>query len=308
MKTIALVTASLIAPLSTLAPAQSADALRAKCAEQERQIKQLEKEIDSLHALLGKEGSKKAAPNMVAAQTSGFYKVQKGDTLSKIARKHGVSLGDMLSANKGINANRLNIGQEIKIPGATPSKASTAVAVAEPTPKASSTNAVSSYTIKGGDTLYSIARAHGTSVTAITACNDKLDARSLNVGQRISLPASGSHSAPKAKAETKPAVAKKESAPKSAPAVAKQSTPKPAVAKSEPAPAPKKRESIQQVSHSPQQPKVRTVTVNQQMTYGQFASMHGVSIDQVNELNGLTLTKSTVLAQGSELYIPGAGN
>lgn len=41
-----------------------------------------------------------------------------------------------------------------------------------------------------------------------------------------------------------------------------------------------------------------------QMTFGEFASAQGSTVDQINAMNGLKLTKSTVLAQGSELYIP----
>ncbi|GAA5495034.1 hypothetical protein Rhal01_01204 [Rubritalea halochordaticola] len=305
MKTIALVTASLVAPLSSLAPAQSADTLRAKCAEQERQIKELEKEIDSLHALLAKSGDKPTITSKQGATNTSYatYKVQKGDTMSSIARKNGVSLADMLAANSSINANRLSIGQELKLPGKAPAKS---ISKAEPVMESAIPNTVTNYTVKSGDTLYSIARTHGTTVAAIAACNDKLNARSLRVGQRISLPGSKESSA---KPSPQPAVAKKAPAPKPAPAAKRETpTPKPAPAVAKKQPAPQKKESVQQVSHTPQQMKIRTVTVDQQMTYGQFASMHGVSIDQVNELNNLTLTKSTVLAQGSELYIPGASH
>ena len=41
------------------------------------------------------------------------------------------------------------------------------------------------------------------------------------------------------------------------------------------------------------------------MTFGEFASAYGATVEQINVMNGLKLTKGTVLAQGSELYIPG---
>jgi len=44
--------------------------------------------------------------------------------------------------------------------------------------------------------------------------------------------------------------------------------------------------------------------VHKQITYGQLASKHGASTSQLNELNGLSLSKSTMLAIGSELYVP----
>jgi hypothetical protein len=49
---------------------------------------------------------------------------------------------------------------------------------------------------------------------------------------------------------------------------------------------------------------IRTITVHKQITYGQFASQHGASTGQLNELNGLSLSKNTMLAIGSELYVP----
>ena len=52
------------------------------------------------------------------------------------------------------------------------------------------------------------------------------------------------------------------------------------------------------------EPAIRTITVNQQITYGQFATRHGASTTQLNELNGLSLSKNTTLAKGSELYVP----
>tara|TARA_R110002126_G_scaffold199714_1_gene347408 strand:+ start:4752 stop:5573 length:822 start_codon:yes stop_codon:yes gene_type:complete len=44
------------------------------------------------------------------------YTVKKGDTLSQIARANGYSLSDVMAANKGIDYNRISIGQEIALP------------------------------------------------------------------------------------------------------------------------------------------------------------------------------------------------
>jgi hypothetical protein len=41
------------------------------------------------------------------------------------------------------------------------------------------------------------------------------------------------------------------------------------------------------------------------MTYGEFAAQHGTDTRRLNELNGLDLTKATVLFKGAELYVPG---
>ncbi|MGE3308043.1 MAG: peptidoglycan DD-metalloendopeptidase family protein [Rhizobiaceae bacterium] len=51
-----------------------------------------------------------------SAQETGTYKVQAGDTLSKIAKKTGVSAAKLKSAN-GLQDGVLRIGQKLKVPG-----------------------------------------------------------------------------------------------------------------------------------------------------------------------------------------------
>ncbi len=41
-----------------------------------------------------------------------------------------------------------------------------------------------------------------------------------------------------------------------------------------------------------------------EMTYGEFATKHGTDAARLNALNGLDLTTATILAKGSELYVP----
>lgn len=48
--------------------------------------------------------------------SSGFYEIQSGDYLSRIARAYGVTLEAILKLNPGIDPNRLQIGQKIRIP------------------------------------------------------------------------------------------------------------------------------------------------------------------------------------------------
>lgn len=55
-------------------------------------------------------------PLQTTTQTQMTYKVQAGDTLSAIAKKHGVSLKALTEANPGVDSRRLKIGQTINIP------------------------------------------------------------------------------------------------------------------------------------------------------------------------------------------------
>ena len=325
MKSIALVTAIVAGSLSQLAPAASqTDILRNRCAEQERQIKLLEKELDSMHALLAKNSLTPTKKSIAAATpqvATSTYTIRKGDSLSKVARNNGVSLNDLMAANGNINPNRLSIGQQIKLPVTSATKSTPTVAKAAtikqetsigktlpdtikpaqhaevPKPTVSTTD----YVIQKGDTLYGIARKKNTSIANILEQNQGLNPSRLRVGQSIAIATTNQSKTSSAVAKPTPAVAKK------APAATKKS-----VAKSTPAPkkqevakaTPPKTSESKPVSHTKNQPKVRTVSVTRQMTFGEFASVYGASVEQINEMNGLKLTKGTVLAQGSELYIP----
>ncbi len=65
-----------------------------------------------------------AEPTPVPEPTQVVYVVQGGDTLSKIANRFGVTLADLLEANKDTikDPNRINVGDRIIIPAAPPTE------------------------------------------------------------------------------------------------------------------------------------------------------------------------------------------
>ncbi|MFM1850389.1 MAG: hypothetical protein RIS54_73 [Verrucomicrobiota bacterium] len=78
-------------------------------------------ELASLRAAITKlEEAPKAAPKAgggaPAVAGPDEYIVKSGDTGAKIARAKGVSLPDLLSVNPGVNWNRLDVGQKLKLP------------------------------------------------------------------------------------------------------------------------------------------------------------------------------------------------
>ena len=103
--------------------------------------------------------------------TTTSYTVKAGDTLSVIAAKFGVTVQSIVSANNIKNANLISIGQILKIPGkgggTTPPPATT----------------TTKYTVKAGDTLYSIALKHHTTVSKIVKDNNIPNANLIRVGQ-----------------------------------------------------------------------------------------------------------------------------
>jgi LysM repeat protein len=60
--------------------------------------------------------TKKGGSSAPAVAGPDEYIVKSKDSGASIARAHGVSLGDLQSVNPGVNWNKLNVGQKIKLP------------------------------------------------------------------------------------------------------------------------------------------------------------------------------------------------
>ncbi len=99
-------------------------------------------------------------------------RVQKGDTLYKIASRHGVSIEQIKSASNLKNT-RLSIGQELTIPGP-----------GSPAPQTTT----ASYTVKRGDSVGKIARMHSISQYELQRANGIKNPNLLRPGQQLKIP------------------------------------------------------------------------------------------------------------------------
>jgi LysM repeat protein len=63
----------------------------------------------------GKKGEKAKAEKL-AKPADGMYKLEKGDTVPKIAKKFGISQNALMVANPTLEANKLTPGKKIRIP------------------------------------------------------------------------------------------------------------------------------------------------------------------------------------------------
>jgi LysM repeat protein len=129
------------------------------------------------------------APAPAPTSTGGEYVVARGDTLATIAKKNGVSLRALRAANPGVDPRKLKIGAKLELPESANATAGTTSGGATGVGPAGTTESgdVTVYTVKAGDMLGRIAKAHGTTVAKIKALND-LKTTSIKVGQKLKLP------------------------------------------------------------------------------------------------------------------------
>ena len=105
--------------------------------------------------------------------------VARGETLSAIAQKYGVSLQALIEANSLADPSRIVTGQRLTIPatGSTGTAPIAPVAAAPP-----------EYVVGAGDSLAGIAMQFSTTVAAVAAANGISDPSKIFVGQRLTIP------------------------------------------------------------------------------------------------------------------------
>ena len=99
------------------------------------------------------------------------YVVKSGDSLSVVARDHGVTTAELAAANGISNLHVIRVGQVLTIPGRT-------------------------YEVRPGDSLSVIAARLGVSMTAIVQANGIADPHHIRVGQELRVPSGGAAARP----------------------------------------------------------------------------------------------------------------
>jgi LysM repeat protein len=118
----------------------------------------------------------------VYAVEDGVYVVRPGDTMLRIAARHGLTATQLAAAN-GLRWNDwVYVGQRLKIPGSDGVDGAPAPA---PAPSAGST-----YVVRPGDTLISIAVRHRLTVAQLARANGLHTNAWVYVGQRLKIPGS----------------------------------------------------------------------------------------------------------------------
>ncbi len=118
--------------------------------------------------------------------SSGWYRVRQGDTLEKIARRNGTTVKRLCQLN-GISQNKvLHPGDRLKVSGSAQSGSSAKSSGGQAKSGGSGTGAAT-YTVRSGDTLYSIAKRNGTTVKRLCQLNGIRENSKLRVGQKLKL-------------------------------------------------------------------------------------------------------------------------
>lgn len=131
------------------------------------------------------------------------YTIVNRDTLGAIAKRNNVTLSALRKANPGIDPAKIRPGQKILIPASESAASGTTLNSGTTTPTSASNGSGKTYTVKSGDNLTKIARAHGITVSQLRSANNLSTSR-VNVGQRLKIPAAVNTNASTAPAQTQP--------------------------------------------------------------------------------------------------------
>ncbi len=112
----------------------------------------------------------------------GSYTVKKGDNLTLIAQRQGVSLADLMSANNLSRSSTIYVGQKLVIPAPSGGTVTPVQTTSAPSPG-------KQVVVARGDTLGKIANRAGTTVQILKSLNG-LTSDTIYVGQKLTLPES----------------------------------------------------------------------------------------------------------------------
>lgn len=114
------------------------------------------------------------------------HRVQSGETLSQIARRHGTTVARLMADNGLRNPNHIRVGQNLKVRGNTAS-GGVRVAAAQPAARRPAAGPVI-HTVAPGQTLSAIASRYGTTVAAISRLNGITNPNQVRAGDRLRIP------------------------------------------------------------------------------------------------------------------------
>ena len=207
------------------------------------------------------------------------YRVNKGDTFYSIARRNNLSVNELRALNPNVSTSRISLGQTIKVSGA----------LAQP-PKSRSI-------AKTAKKPISSSRNTRSSKNAVQTSNSKNFPTAITLATKPAAPAPNLETAAAVQIALKHETLSMPSAMPPIPPVIQEV---PVIEKPAPSPAEPAYDDILPVVTS----SVASIILTHEITFDAFATKHGTDTVQLNALNGWNLPKTTVLARGSEIYVP----
>src|SRR3546814_8315292 len=122
------------------------------------------------------------------------YTVRSGDTLGRIASRHGTSISSLVSLNGIGNANLIRVGQRLTVPGSG-SGGSGGTSTPRSSGVTPTRTGATHHVVRAGETISGIASRHGIPQAQLIAANG-LTGGVVYTGQRLSLLPSGESAAP----------------------------------------------------------------------------------------------------------------
>ncbi len=121
------------------------------------------------------------------SRTLNMYTVKKGETIGEIAEKYHVSVSNVKKWNK-VRGNTIQSGQKLRLYSDSPVKEQAEKSISKKaSKKASKTSSkavAASYTVKKGESLYTIAQKYNTTAKALAQKNN-LEGNKIKAGQKI---------------------------------------------------------------------------------------------------------------------------
>lgn len=134
------------------------------------------------------ESQTEAAVAPTPAQAVGYHTVRRGENLTLIARKYGVSVQELVRLNRLSKRSTLRVGQRLKLRSIETESSQSGVGSGE-----------SSHVVRRGESLTQIAQKHGVSLRLLEKQNKLTPQSTIKVGQRLDISGSAKVRKPAAK-------------------------------------------------------------------------------------------------------------
>jgi len=118
---------------------------------------------------------------VITTTCTSYYTIKSGDTFYSLSGGNSALISALTAANPSVNPSALVVGQQICIPSTTYGTYNIGTS-------SYTTGCTSYYTIKSGDTFYSLSGGNSALISALTAANPSVNPSALVVGQQICIP------------------------------------------------------------------------------------------------------------------------